>query len=102
MVKRESGLDHSRRTRGGLFVADLRFDRTQCAPARHPGTGALTVNLLKGADFGGVPRGRARPMGFDHLDGILFVNRIPVTARLGIRKALKELENKYKAELRAG
>ena len=31
---------------------------------------------------------------FDHLDGILFVARVPMTRRLMIRKQLKELERK--------
>lgn len=34
----------------------------------------------------------------DHLDGILFVTRIPITARMTIRKALKQLEREYKEE----
>ncbi|MEE8141576.1 MAG: peptide deformylase [Planctomycetota bacterium] len=38
----------------------------------------------------------------DHLDGILFLHRISITTKLGIRKSLKELERKYKEERQAG
>lgn len=34
---------------------------------------------------------------YDHLDGILFVKRLSITARLGVKRALKELERKYAA-----
>jgi len=33
---------------------------------------------------------------FDHLDGILFVGRVPIARRLMVRKQLKELERKYR------
>lgn len=33
---------------------------------------------------------------FDHLDGILFVSRVPVTRRLMVRRQLKELEREYR------
>ena len=39
---------------------------------------------------------------FDHLDGILFVTRLPITARLKVKRALKELERKYKESKQAG
>lgn len=35
---------------------------------------------------------------FDHLDGILFVSRVPVTRRMLVRKQLKELERRFREE----
>jgi peptide deformylase len=33
---------------------------------------------------------------FDHLDGILFIARVPVTRRLMVKRQLKELERRYR------
>jgi len=33
---------------------------------------------------------------FDHLDGILFIARVPVTRRLMVKRQLKELERRFK------
>ena len=35
---------------------------------------------------------------FDHLDGILFVKRLGMTAKMKVKRALKDLEKKYKEE----
>ena len=40
--------------------------------------------------------GRCIQHEYDHLDGILFVTRLTLTARLGLRRALKELEREFK------
>lgn len=38
----------------------------------------------------------------DHLDGILFVTRLSLAARLPLRRALKDLERRYQREREAG
>ena len=46
--------------------------------------------------------GRCIQHEYDHLDGILFIARLSITARLGLRRALKELERKFNDAKQAG
>jgi len=75
------------------------------APVRRPEKIVLSAYNLKGEELNYELSGlfaRAAQHEYDHLDGVLFIDRLGPTAQLAVKQALSDLELEYRGNLERG